>query len=183
MQAAAIKAPKLWDSPLAALFDMADRMREKAGQDVIFKLPDIQSPMDISALIWDKNEFYIAILEEPQAVMELSHKVFKLLTEFLDEWFKRYGKSFVSHYPNYYMQQGVTLSEDEIGVISPEIFRKILADLTPYCDVWMVGDNLIADVAGAETVGIHSILVRSDNPGVRRYAESLKQVPKLLGGH
>lgn len=28
---------------------------------------------------------------------------------------------------------------------------------------------------------MHAILVRSDNPGVKRYAESLKQVPQILG--
>jgi len=134
-ETAKLKVPKLWDSPLALFFEMADKVRDKAGKDAVLKLPDIQSPMDIAALIWDKNEFYIAILEEPEAVRELAHKVFLLLTEFFDEWFRRYGKSFIAHFPNYYMDQGVTLSEDEIGIVSQEIFRDLyLPELSALSD-------------------------------------------------
>ena len=121
-EAAKLKVPDLWDSSLAYLFEMADQLQQRAGKDAVFKVPDIQSPMDIAALIWDKNEFYIAIVEEPEAVKELAYQVNLLLTAFFDEWFKRYGKSHIAHYPNYYMDHGFTLAEDEIGIVSPEIF-------------------------------------------------------------
>ena len=91
-------------------------------------LPDIQSPMDISALIWNKNSFYIALLEEPAAVKELSGKVFDLLTAFLDEWFSRYGTEYIAHYPSYYMSGGMTLSEDEIGAIDTNMFDEFFYD-------------------------------------------------------
>lgn len=48
-------------------------------------------------------------------------------------------------------------------------------------EVWMVGDNPIADVVGAEALGIQEILVRSNHPGVKRYSKSLKQAPRILG--
>jgi len=120
-----IKVPELSSSKLAVLFEMADKLRKEAGNDAIVKLVDIQSPMDISALIWDKSTFYIALLEEPWAVKELAAKVNQLLTSFLDEWFKRYGKEYIAHYPEYYMLGGVTLSEDEVGVISAPMFEKL----------------------------------------------------------
>ena len=88
------------------------------------RLPDIQSPMDIAALIWDKADFYIAMLEEPEAVQALAAKVRQLMISFLDEWFKRYGTGYVAHFPPYWMEGGVTLSEDEIGVVNPDMFRE-----------------------------------------------------------
>ena len=36
----------------------------------------------------------------------------ELMFEFLDEWFRRYGPSFMAHYPAYYMPNGITMSED-----------------------------------------------------------------------
>ena len=91
-------------------------------------LPDIQSPMDIAALIWDKNSFYIALLEEPAAVKDLSRMVFELLTAFLDEWFSRYGTEYIAHYPSYYMNGGMTLSEDEIGAVDERMFDEMFYD-------------------------------------------------------
>ena len=118
---ARLKTPKLWDSNLAVLFDTGERLIS-AEPDGLMQLPDIQSPLDIAALIWEKEDFYAAMYEEPSAVKELIAMTQGLLTEFLDEWFKRFGTEFIAHYPDYYMPFGVTLSEDEVGAISPEMF-------------------------------------------------------------
>jgi len=121
--AAKIKKPDLNGSALIEIFDTADILRA-ARPGVLLALPDIQSPLDIAALIWSKEDFFAAMIEEPNAVKELVAMTESLLTEFLDAWFARYGTEFISHYPAYYMPFGVTLSEDEIGAISPEHFRE-----------------------------------------------------------
>jgi hypothetical protein len=117
-----IKVPTLDAPVLARQFKFADELRRRAGPQALVRTVDVQSPMDIAALIWDKNDFYSALLEAPAAVRELSAKVLELLTAFLDEWFSRYGRQHVAHYPDYLMPRGLTLSEDEIGVVSPELF-------------------------------------------------------------
>jgi hypothetical protein len=124
LEASRIKIPDLEGSTLTLLFEIADEARTVAGHDTVVKLPDIQSPMDIAALIWDKTDFFVAMLEEPDAVQELEHKVSNLLMAFLDQWFTRYGKSFIAHFPFYYMSSGITLSEDEAGSVSPQVFRE-----------------------------------------------------------
>jgi uroporphyrinogen-III decarboxylase len=88
------------------------------------RLPDIQSPFDIAALIWEKSDFFAALYTEPEAVKELVAMAEELLSEFLDKWFARYGTEFAAHYPTYYMPSGITLSEDEIGALSPEMVRE-----------------------------------------------------------
>ena len=121
-EATRLTIPKLESSPLTLLFEIADELRRRAGKGALFKLVDIQSPMDIAALIWDKNDFYVAMIQEPEAVKELAQKVQTLLIEFLDEWFRRYGGDFIAHYPAYYMPQGITLSEDEVGAVNEAMF-------------------------------------------------------------
>jgi putative hydrolase of the HAD superfamily len=48
--------------------------------------------------------------------------------------------------------------------------------------VWMVGDNPVADVGGAQTVGIDAILVRTPDPGVTRRAADLWGVLAMIVG-
>ena len=119
-----IEVPTINDTPLKEIFFIADELKKRAEKDAIFKLPDIQTPMDIAALIWDKSDFFMAMIESPKAVKQLSAKVKTLLFEFLDKWFARYGKELVAHYPDYYLPQGVTLSADEIGTINNDMFNK-----------------------------------------------------------
>lgn len=122
-EAKQLHAPRWQDTRLAELFEMADKLKSLAGPAALLHLPDIQSPLDIAALVWDKNSFYTALIDEPEAVRALVEQCKTLLFSFLDSWFARYGKAYVAHYPEYYMEGGVTLSEDEVGVISPAMFR------------------------------------------------------------
>lgn len=126
-----IKVPDWSSTHLTDLFEIADELRKRAGSDAVVRLPDIQSPMDIAALIWDKNEFFPAMVLEPEAVKDLAAKVKELLVSFVDAWFARYGKNFIAHYPDYYMPVGFTLSEDEVGAVSEDMFEEFfLPELT-----------------------------------------------------
>jgi hypothetical protein len=117
-----LRVPEISNSTLAPFFDIADELRRRGGADALLKIIDLQSPLDIAALIWDKNDFYMAMVESPEAVQELAGKVTELLTAFLDTWFARYGKEFIAHFPAYYMPAGITLSVDEVGVVNAEMF-------------------------------------------------------------
>lgn len=120
-----VKVPGLFSTRLSEYFEIAEGLRSRCGKDVLLRLPDIQSPMGIAALIWEKEDFLASLILEPEAVMEVAGKVYELLCSFLDEWFSRYGIEYVAHYPEYPMRGGVTLSEDEIGSVSPAVFRDL----------------------------------------------------------
>ena len=121
-QVAALPVPDLGAPSLAVLFEIADELRARAGHDAPLGMVDVQSPMDVAALIWDKNDFYLAMVETPEAVRELAHKVLQLQTAFFDAWFARYGRDFIAHCPYYYIPQGLTLSEDEVGIVNQQMF-------------------------------------------------------------
>ena len=128
---AKLATPTLDAPPFPQIFRIADELRRRAGDGALMKMADIQSPMDIAALIWNKNSFYPAMCEAPEAVKELAAKVATLLTAFLDEWYGRYGHEFMAHYPDYYMPAGFTVSEDEVGVVNATMFREFfLPELT-----------------------------------------------------
>ncbi len=117
-----VRVPELSCSSLAWHFEMGDELQRRAGDDAVFHLVDVQSPMDIAALILEKGAFFMALLEEPAAVREIAARVQELLIAFFDEWFKRYGRDYVAHFPSYFMRGGLTLSEDEVGAVNAEAF-------------------------------------------------------------
>jgi putative hydrolase of the HAD superfamily len=69
----------------------------------------------------------------------------------------------------------------ETGYEKPraEAFASVLERLRP-AEAWMIGDNVVADVLGAEAVGIPAVLARRPDPRARRYAESLAGVERFL---
>lgn len=119
-----IVPPELSESPLTLQFEIADEVIARIGGSPVLRLPDIQTPMDIAALIWKKEHYFPAMVTHPESVKRLASKISGLLTEFLDIWFARYGREFVAHYPEYYMPSGITVSEDEIGAVSLTMFEE-----------------------------------------------------------
>ena len=137
--------PRTWrETPLALQFEIADAVKSEWGDETLLQLPDMQTPMDITALIWEKESFFPALIEESNSVKKLKAKIRDLQTGFLDEWKVRYGQEFAAHYPAYYMSQGISMSEDEIGTISPAMFDEYCLD-----DL-----NFLADRYGG--LGVHS---------------------------
>jgi HAD superfamily hydrolase (TIGR01549 family) len=69
----------------------------------------------------------------------------------------------------------------ETGYEKPhaKAFASVLDPLRP-AEVWMIGDNVVADVLGAEALGIPAVLVRRPDPRAARYADSLAGVERFL---
>ena len=55
----------------------------------------------------------------------------------------------------------------------PRAFQIALETLTDVKTAWMIGDNVVADVQGAEAVGLPAILVRRHHPQARYTCETL----------
>lgn len=122
-----LAVPPLEAEPVARVFGLADELRTWAGPGAVMRLPDLQSPLDVAALIWEKESFYPALLEEPEAVERLCAKVRTLQFAFLDVWFERYGRPAVAHYPDYLLPRGASLSVDEVGAMGPAQFERFVA--------------------------------------------------------
>jgi len=121
-EAEALRIPSLDVPALRRVFEMADELSRRAGPGVLFRLVDMQCPLDVAAMMWDKRDFYPALVKHPEGVNSLVEKITTLQFAFLDEWYRRYGAEFIAHFPDYYMPRGVTLSVDEIGAVSGKMF-------------------------------------------------------------
>src|SRR5437588_539414 len=62
----------------------------------------------------------------------------------------------------------------------PEIFRLALEAAGNPLQAWMVGDNVVADVLGAERAGLRGILVRREDPRANRCCPSLAGVLSII---
>lgn len=127
-EAARLKIPRVEDTKIMILFDMARRLRERAGKGALLSLPDIQTPADVAALIWEKSDFYASMIEEPEAVRDFIGKVRTFMFAFFDLWFGEFGRVGMAHYPDYYLNGGVSVSEDEIGVVGAAMYRDFFED-------------------------------------------------------
>ncbi|MBQ8612431.1 MAG: hypothetical protein IJ412_12095 [Oscillospiraceae bacterium] len=119
-----VRFPKLEDSTLMLYFDIADELQRRGGKDVLFNLPNMLCPMDIVAQLWEKTDLYLTMIDEPEVILELSEKIRTFFLSFTDEWFHRYGTEFIGHYPFYYMNGGISITVDEIGTISSDMYRQ-----------------------------------------------------------
>ena len=71
----------------------------------------------------------------------------------------------------------------ETGYEKPhrQAFAGLLNTLDDIEKIWMIGDNLEVDIAGAESSGIPGILVRKFHAQARYYCETLPQILPILG--
>ncbi|MCS7222701.1 MAG: uroporphyrinogen decarboxylase family protein [Anaerolineae bacterium] len=121
-----LKTPSLDAPPLARVFEMAQMVRERVGTEVPISVPDIQSAFDIAAMIWRKEDFYVATKTAPEAVKRLVKKCQALLTCFLDAFIREVGEVNLCHCPYAWApaELGVWLSEDEAGALSAHMFEE-----------------------------------------------------------
>jgi putative hydrolase of the HAD superfamily len=61
-----------------------------------------------------------------------------------------------------------------------QAFRHVLAALDDSAAIWMIGDSLCADIAGATTAGIPAILVRTYHPEAQYCCAELSQAMDIL---
>lgn len=125
-QADELAEPEPDAGPLARVFEAGAQLRERLGPDVPIRVPDIQSPFDIAALIWRKECLYTALVDEPDAVKRLVGKCTRLLRCFLERFVTELGECSLAHCPDVWAppELGCWLSEDEAGAMSPAMFEE-----------------------------------------------------------
>jgi hypothetical protein len=125
-EADALPTPSLDAWPLARAFEFAEMLRRELGPEPPIGVPDIQSPFDIAALVWRKQDLFVAMHQEPEAVKRLVGKCHELLESFLAEFMRRFPNCNLIHCPNHWAppELGCALSEDEAGSMSTPMFEE-----------------------------------------------------------
>jgi hypothetical protein len=118
--------PSLNAPTLARVFELARLVRREVGPGVPISVPDIQSPLDTAALIWRKQDLFVAMIENPAAVKRLVGKCLRLLKLFLTEFKREFPECNLCHCPIAWAppELGCWLAEDEVGSISTRMFEE-----------------------------------------------------------
>ena len=118
--------PTLNARPIERVFRMIELLRRELGDETVIGVPDIQSPFDIAALIWRKEDLFCAMYESPESVKRLTSQCQTLLTEFLDEFKRQVPNPNLIHCPYTWAppELGCSLSEDEAGSVNQEMFEE-----------------------------------------------------------
>lgn len=145
-----LEVPNIWKTEcLYRVFELGDAVRRELGPDVDMGICDMQTGFDIANLIWDKNDLLCAMSLEPDAVKRLSAKCALLLKTFLIELRKEFPTMSPAHCPNIWVppELGPWLSNDEAGIMSPEMFEEFcLPELNDLCDTFGgIGMHCCAD--------------------------------------
>lgn len=125
-EADALKVPGLDARPLTRVMELAQMLRGRLGPDVPIRVPDIQSPFDIAALVWRKEDFYLALMDDPAAVKRLVEKCRALVEAFLNAFRDELGEVSFAHCPRAWAppELGCWLSEDEAGSMTSAMFEE-----------------------------------------------------------
>lgn len=125
-EAERLPEPSLESPTLARVLELARLVRRELGPEVPIGVPDIQSPFDIAALVWRKEQLFLAMYDAPEAVLALVDKCHRLLVRFLDEFRRQVGEVNLCHCPYAWAppELGCWLSEDEAGALSVEMFAE-----------------------------------------------------------
>ena len=62
----------------------------------------------------------------------------------------------------------------------PQAYQAVLEAIGNAKSVWMIGDSVVADIAGAAAAGIPAILVRKRHADALYQCDDLSQVPAIL---
>lgn len=62
----------------------------------------------------------------------------------------------------------------------PQAFRNVLEMIGNDAETWMIGDNINADIRGAEAVGLPAILIRKENPDAKYYSKDAAGIIPIL---
>jgi hypothetical protein len=133
---------------MGMVLECIDVLKERTRGRFPIALTDTQSPCDTATLVLDTSEFFTACYTEEETIAELMGTVTRLIVEFSREQARHIGDGLVSRpghvIPSLTSIGGITLSDDNLAVSSPQINEKFSLRF----------DQLIAEEMGG--VAIHS---------------------------
>ena len=144
-----LSMPDWQKSPVMKMvLDCIDLLVERTGGRFPVALTDTQSPCDTATLVLDSTEFFVGCYTHEETVADFMDTIASLIIEFSREQARRIGEELVSR-PGHVMPSlpgfhGITLSDDNLAVSSPELNEKFS----------LPADQKVSDAIGG--MAIHS---------------------------
>lgn len=125
-----LEIPDIWKSRcLARVFEVAHAVQDELGRDAPLGPPDVQTGFDTACLVWNKEDLYLALMEEEgrAAARRLADKCAALLADFLAAYRAEFPQSSPCHCPDVWAPPGLGpwVSNDECGALSTPLFEEL----------------------------------------------------------
>jgi len=126
---AGIKKPKWENSVIAQMvMDTIKYFKSKTGDSIPITWTDTQSAHDTATLVLDATEILMGCLTEPRLVINFMNDINDLIIEFSQAQADLIGDALIR--PGHVMYSaksfgGISISDDNLGVVSPQIAKDI----------------------------------------------------------
>jgi len=113
---------------LSRVIELGHLVREALGEEPFLGPCDVQSGFDTASLIWNKEGFILAMIDEPAAVQRLVEKCAHLLKTFLARLRQEFPRLSPCHCPAAWSppELGPWLSNDECGAFGNAHFAEFM---------------------------------------------------------
>ncbi len=120
-QAEDIEIPEVRAGRTGEILEKMEKMLKEYPEDVLIRLPDIQSPLGVAELMWDQS-FYLALLTNPEEIHLLLEKISIFIINYVNEIKKVLGKRYnpATHPQVWSEGDGYYMSDDVNSMVSPE---------------------------------------------------------------
>lgn len=127
--------PSVRDGLLGMVLDFTHFVVRETNGQLPVKMTDLQGPVDVAYLLWESNNFFLALFEAPKAVHHLLEMITELIIEFVHAQKKAAREAeFIPCHLQHYLPwgEGICVSEDLLSILSPELYREFAI---PYLNV------------------------------------------------
>jgi hypothetical protein len=113
------------------VFDTLRFFREATGGRIPINIHTPQGPLETLGCMWDSTGFYLALMDEPELVMELLWKILDAYIYYVRHQIEIIGSEaarfgYAMSYTHRPQGSGIGVGEDVIATIGPEAFRLTL---------------------------------------------------------
>lgn len=138
-EAEALPQPDFTARPLERILEFAQLLVAELGEGIPVGGMDYQSAFDVAALVWNKQDLFLAMMDTPEAVHGLVQKCQVLLEGFTREFLRIVPDANLCHCPMAWAppELGFWLSEDEAGSLNVAMFEEFcLPSLVELSERW-----------------------------------------------
>ncbi len=121
-----LQPPVVDAGQLGEILDYTDYFAGKLDGKYPIAMTDLQGPLDSAYLVWNTNDFMVAMLEHPREVHHLMRMVTNLIIMFTREMRRRARWFVPAHFPPVYLPDGmgISVSEDVLALLSPRLYEQ-----------------------------------------------------------
>jgi hypothetical protein len=121
-----MKALPLYKTILGKQIRLVEYFAEKSDGKIPVRIPDIQNPLGVAEMLWETNDFFVSLAEEPEMVHKLLEMITEVTLQYIEEIKKVCRNIIPISFPGVWApaEKGVYLADDTMSMLSPAMYEE-----------------------------------------------------------